>query len=151
MRPFMKKHFFVWLCLCAFSVLLLPMLLQPANASAQSSMPSSFPLKDLKFNQVLGVLNTFVSWLFTVFLIVAVIFIIFAAFKYLIYGSNPTEVKKATHMLVFAAVAIAVALLSVSARFIIEQLVTGTGGSGSEGAPFCSRPENQSAPECYGP
>lgn len=142
----MTKTIFTLLLLSALGVSLLPV-----TVSAQSPTPDKFPLKDLKFSQVLNVLNRFVSWLFTIFLVVAVIFIIFAAFKYLIYGSNPTEVKKATHMLIFAAVAIAVALLSVSARLIIEQLVTGGGDSGSEEALFCSRPENKSDPECYGP
>src|SRR3989344_879585 len=112
----MKKTIFTLLLLSALGVSLLPV-----TVSAQSPTPSSFPLKNLKFSQVLGVLNTLVSWLFTVFLIVAVIFIIFAAFKYLIYGSNPAEVKKATHMLIFAAVAIAVAMLSVSVQLIVKQ------------------------------
>lgn len=72
---------------------------------------------------VLTLLNNVVTWLFTIFLIIAVIFIIIAAFRYLFSGGDPAGVKKATQAVVFAAVAIAVALLSVSLRFIVEQLV----------------------------
>ncbi|HEY4523959.1 MAG TPA: pilin [Candidatus Paceibacterota bacterium] len=137
-----KSIFFVSLLPFVLSVSLLPL----EVSSAPSPTPSTFPLRDLKFNQVLTILNTLVSWLFTIFLIVAVIFIIFAAFRYLLSGGDPAAVKKATHMLIYAAIAIGVALLSVSVQFIVKQLVTGTGGSD-----FCNLPGNAGAPECRGP
>ena len=119
----------------------------PVNAA--TNLPDTFPGKDLTFNKVIDILNTFVTWIFTVFLIVAVIFVIIAAFHYLVSGSKPEGVKKATHMLVYAAIAIAVALLSVGLRSLVEQLVTGSGGNPQD--LFCNRPENRSDPQCYGP
>src|SRR3989338_2279378 len=115
-----KSIFFVSLLPFVLSVSLLPL----EVSSAPSPTPSTFPLRDLKLNQVLTILNTLVSWLFTIFLIVAVIFIIFAAFRYLLSGGDPAAVKKATQTVVFAAVAIAVALLSVSIEFLIRQLLS---------------------------
>ena len=90
---------------------------------AATTYPADFPGKDLKFSKVIDILNTFVTWIFTVFLIVAVIFIIVAAFRYLFSGGDPTKIKAATQAVIFAAVAIAVALLSISIRFVVQQIV----------------------------
>lgn len=125
--------------LVALGIFLLPV-------QAATTMPDTFPGKDLTFNKVIDILNLFVSWIFTVFMIVAVIFVIIAAFHFLVSGSNPAGVKKATHMLVYAAIAIAVALLSVGIRSIVSQLVTGSGGSS-----FCDLPGNAGDPDCRGP
>lgn len=121
------------LLLIAFSVLLSISFL-PAHVFAQSQPPTTFPLKNLKFSDVIVILNRFVTWIFTVFLIIAVLFVIFAAFQYLVHGSDPQGVKKATHMLVYAAIAIAVALLSVGTQTLVKQLVTGQSSSGGGGA-----------------
>jgi len=145
MKP--NPRLFGSLLLIAFGILLVASVL-PAHVIAQSP-PPSFPLKDLKFNQVLTILNTLVTWIFTIFLITAVIFVIIAAFHFLVSGTNPQGVKKATHMLVYAAIAIAVALLSVGTRSLVEQLVTGQG----QPPPGPSCGNNPLAPGCggYGP
>ena len=81
------------------------------------------PTIQFSFQTVVNLLNTVVTWIFTIFLIVSVIFIILAAFNYLTSGGDAEKVSKATRQVVFAAVAIAVALLSVAIRFVVEQLV----------------------------
>lgn len=111
---------FIIFCLL---LVILSVTIFPADILAQSKPFEKPPLKDLKFNEVIKILNKLVTWIFTIFLIVAVIIIIFAAFTFVVSGSNPTGVKKATHMLVYAAVAIAVALFSISIRYLVEQLV----------------------------
>ncbi|HEY4523958.1 MAG TPA: hypothetical protein VJK04_03760 [Candidatus Paceibacterota bacterium] len=95
---------------------------QPATGITRPQNPP--PIPGFGIDWVIGILNTVVKWTFTVFLIVAVIFIIIAAFRYLFSGGDPAAVKKATQTVVFAAVAIAVALLSVSIEFLIRQLLS---------------------------
>jgi len=74
-------------------------------------------------DDVLAILNTLVTWLFTILMIVAVIFIFYAAFLYLKAGGEPEDVKKANKQLIFSAVAIAVALIAVGVREVVEDLV----------------------------
>jgi len=78
---------------------------------------------------VLRVLNTVVSWLFAIFLVIAVIFVLIAAFKYLTSGGDASKVTEASRALVYAAVAIAVALLSTSIEFIVRNLLGNQGQS----------------------
>lgn len=98
----------------------------PLLASAQGSgvtQPVSPPSVNFNINSVIGLLNNIVTWVFTLFLIIAVIFILIAAFRYLFSGGEAGKVKEATRAVVYAAVAIAVALLSVSIRFIVGSLL----------------------------
>ena len=81
------------------------------------------PLKDLKFADVIIILNRAVTWFFTAFLIIAVIFVILAAFKYLTSGGDPEKVKAASRSFLFAAIAIGVALLSISIRYLVQNLL----------------------------
>ena len=81
------------------------------------------PAKDLKFEDVITILNRAVTWFFTTFMIVAVIFVVLAAFKYLTSGGDPEKVKGASRSFLFAAVAIGVALLSISIRFLVQNFL----------------------------
>lgn len=88
-----------------------------------SAATSTVPLKDLKFADVITILNRAVTWFFTTFLIVAVIFVVLAAFKYLTSSGDPEKVRAASHNLLFAAIAIGVALLSISIRFLVQNFL----------------------------
>lgn len=80
------------------------------------------------FSDVQRILITATSWLFTILIILAVIFILIAAFRYLTAAGDPEKVKKANHSLIYAAIAIAVALLSRAvAPLIANFLGTSTG------------------------
>lgn len=57
---------------------------------------------------------------YTAFFIFAIIFILVAAFKYLTAVGQPEKIKTAHTMLIWAIVAIAIALLSVAAAQIIQ-------------------------------
>lgn len=100
-------------------------LVLPVLVFAQTGItgPVGPPDADFGFQEVIGVMNTLVTWIFTIFIILAVIMVIVAAFFYLTSGGDGTKVKKATQMVVFAAVAIAVALLAISIRYIVENLL----------------------------
>lgn len=67
--------------------------------------------------------NKIGSWIFTVFLVVAVIFILLAAFEYLTAKGEAEDIKKAHKMLIYSAVAVAVALLAKGLVSVVGVLV----------------------------
>src|SRR4030042_5641565 len=67
---------------------------------------------------LLNVLGSVVEWVYIIFFIVAVLFIIFAAFNYLTGADTPDKIKSAHSQLIYAAIAIAVALLAISFHLI---------------------------------
>jgi len=73
--------------------------------------------------ELLNVIAGVVKWVYTIFFVVAVVFILFAAFNYLTAGGQPEKVKSAHTQLIWAAVAIAIALLSVGAVQIIKSFL----------------------------
>jgi phosphoglycerol transferase MdoB-like AlkP superfamily enzyme len=65
----------------------------------------------------------FVNIIFTLLLILAVVFILVAAYKYLTAGGDPDKVKSANQSLLFALVAVAVAVLARSFIAITRSLI----------------------------
>lgn len=90
-----------------------------------------------------GLINTVANWLFTILLILAVVFIVMAAYKYLFSSGDGEAVEAAHKMLLYAAVAVAVALLSRGFVYVIRNVVQGSnvaqpgasqqGGGGQQG------------------
>lgn len=77
----------------------------------------------------LGILNYVMRITYTVFFIIAVIFLLIAAFGYLTAGGDPAKVKKATNRLIYGIVAIAVALIATGIRALVQSFIsTGQGG-----------------------
>jgi amino acid transporter len=70
-----------------------------------------------------------VKWVYIIFFIIAVMFILFAAFNYLSGAGNPEKLKKAHDMIIYAAIAIAIALLAVGAVTIIKNFLLQEGGT----------------------
>ena len=80
---------------------------------------------------LIGLLCQVMNWVFIVFIIIAVIYIVLAGWKYLSAGGEADTIKEANHQLIYAVVAIAIAILARSAPFIIQSFL---GGSGTQ---FC--------------
>ena len=76
--------------------------------------------------QFLTVLATIVRWLYTIFFIVAIALILFAAFNYLFAQGDATKISTAHKQLIWAAVAIAVALISVGVVQIVNSFIRGS-------------------------
>jgi fumarate reductase subunit D len=74
-------------------------------------------------NDIFQIIERLLSWLFALFILAAIFFVLWAAFKYLTSGGDPSKVGEATNRLIFAAVAIAVALLAASVQFIVGDLI----------------------------
>lgn len=84
----------------------------PFTASAQDDAP---PLPEggiTKFSDIANVLDRASAWLFWILMFLAVIFILVAAYRYLTSAGDPEKVRNASKTFVFAAIAIAVALLA---------------------------------------
>lgn len=62
------------------------------------------------------------DWIFTVLLVLAVIFMLFAAYNYM--GGSEEGVAKAHKMLLFTAVAVAVAMLAIGLVNAVQIFVT---------------------------
>jgi len=67
------------------------------------------------------------NWMFYFLIILAIVFIIVAAFKYLFAAGDPEKVKSAGHSLIYACVAIAVAIIAKAVPSIVGTLL----GSGA--------------------
>jgi hypothetical protein len=67
------------------------------------------------------------AWMFYFLIVVAVIFVIVAAFKYLLAGGDPEKVKAAGATLLYAAVAIGVALLAKAIPLVIGSFLGASG------------------------
>ena len=113
-------------------------LVLPALALAQVAAPpagggvagtSNTPTTNItSMSGVLGLFCAVFGWFFYGLIILAVIFILVAAFRYLTAGGDPENIKKAGSVLMYAAVAIAVALLAKAIPMVIGSFL---GSSGS--------------------
>jgi len=100
--------------------------LLPTLALAQSSGisgPTVPPRVNISLAYTLGILNNATGWLFSIFLVLSVIFMIFTAFAYLTSGGEPEKVRSATRRLIFVLVALVVAYLSTSVPYLIQDLL----------------------------
>jgi hypothetical protein len=83
-----------------------------------------------KITSIQGVLNTVCvvfDWMFYFLVALAVIFIIVAAFKYLTAAGDPEKVKGAGSTLLYAAVAVGVALLARAVPLIVASFLGANG------------------------
>jgi len=113
-----------------FGVSILSLVL-PVMASAQNippptgiTNPGSVPQG--KITSIGGVLSTVCvvfDWAFYFLVALAVLFIVVAAFKYLMAGGNPENVKGAGNTLLYAAVAVGVALLARAVPLIVASFL----------------------------
>jgi membrane-associated phospholipid phosphatase len=78
---------------------------------------------------VLQTLCTVFSWAFYFLIVLAVIFVIVAAFKYLTAAGDPEKVKSAGATLLYAAVAIGVALLARAVPLVVGSFLGASGVS----------------------
>lgn len=90
---------------------------------AAEELAKNSPIKEP--GQIFTILARVLQYTYTAFFIVAVIFIIVAAFNFLTAKDNPEKIKSARSQITWAAVAIAIALLSVGAATIIGGFLSG--------------------------
>ncbi len=87
-------------------------------------------------NSVQGVLNEVCAVfdiLFYFLIALAVLFIVIAAYRYLTASGNPEKVKSATNTILYAAIAVAVALLAFAVPLVVANFLGANGNIGSCG------------------
>jgi len=120
MKNFVKKGIMLGAVLPAIA------LAQAGGIAGQSPVTGS----EVDINEIL---RTIVNFLTALLIILAVVFIIWAAFIYLTAGGDAEKVGNANKMLIYAAVAIAIALLAQGIVYIVAQLFTAGEVAPSEG------------------
>jgi hypothetical protein len=106
----------------------------PLLAAAQITGPASGGAPTVGITSLSAVgssLCAITGWLFYFLIIVAVIFIIFAAFKYLTAGGEPEKVKSASHMLLYAAIAIVVGIIAKAVPGLVGTTIGASGVASS--------------------
>src|ERR1700722_2160804 len=96
----------------------------PAPPTVQANVPQS------SITSVGGVLNLLCvvfAWMFYFLIVLAVIFVIWAAFKYLTAAGEPEKEKSAGQTLLYAAIAIGVALLARRVPLVIAAFIQTNG------------------------
>ena len=110
----------------ALVVGILSLSLLPALVLAQPPGITPLPTGELQeIGDVVEVVRVIADIIFTILMLVAVVFILFAAYYYLTAGGDPTKVTKAHNMLIYAAVAIAVALVAQGVEAIVRSVLEG--------------------------
>jgi hypothetical protein len=92
--------------------------------------PANVPQGNItSLNAVLQTLCTVFAYAFYFLIVIAVIFVIVAAFKYLTAAGDPEKVKSAGSTLLYAAIAIGVALLARAVPLIVGSFLGASGVS----------------------
>jgi len=97
--------------------------LLPLLVFAQVTGVTPIPTPVTNFTGLINIINRVADIIFTLLLVVAVIFILYAAFNYLTSGGDTGKVSTANNMLIYAAVAIAVATLAKGIPIVVRTVV----------------------------
>lgn len=116
MKPSLKKLALVGVAALA---------LAPMMGFAAEPLPTP---SGLTLDKVVGLVGTIANWAFAIFLAVAVIYILYAAYLYL--KGEEEGIEDAKKRLIAAAIAIAIALLAKGVEPLVKSLL-GTGGGGA--------------------
>ncbi len=109
----MKKYFYITLAL-AF----------PLLVSAEERQPTTSITTPEK---VIDLINKAGGWFYSALIALAVIFIIYAAFKFLTAGGDEKNIETAKQQLIYAIVALAVAMLATGIVKVLKQFLGVTG------------------------
>jgi len=98
-----------------------------AAAKLCEENPENCPIQTV--DQIFNILKTIVQYAYTIFFIVAVLFILIAAFNFLTAKGDSAKVQSARDQIKWAVVAIIIALISVGAAQIINNFISDPLGS----------------------
>ena len=90
----------------------------PGSAGAQGTGPIS------SVGQAVGLLQLIVNWVFYIFWMLVGVFILWAAFDYLMAGGDPKKTESAKNKLIYAVIAVVIALLSTGLKTILSGFLT---------------------------
>ena len=73
--------------------------------------------------ELINLINSAIGWVQVVLFTFAVLFLIFAAFSYLTSGGDPEKTKTAMNSVIYAIVAIAVAMISFGIKAVVQSIL----------------------------
>lgn len=104
------------------AIFALALLVVPMIAGAQGGIPiTPGPLPDE--TNLFAIIQRIINWAFALLLVLAVAFIIWAAFLYLTSGGNEEKTGAAKKYIIAAVIAIVIAALARVVVFIVRQLL----------------------------
>jgi len=111
-----------------FLIIIAVMIISASMASAVAPTlprPGDVPPKSniTEVSQIYEKLNDVLGWVYTIFFVIAAFFILFAAFTYLTAKGDPEKVKGARDQIIYAVIAIVVALLAFSIDKIVASFI----------------------------
>ncbi len=104
----------------AFPILVSAQGIAPAPISAPSNISNISNITSQS-----GIICVAINWIFWFLIVLTIIFVLVAAFKYLTAAGDPEKVRSASHTLLYAAVAIIVALIAKGLPLIVSSFVGG--------------------------
>jgi magnesium-transporting ATPase (P-type) len=109
----------------ALVLLFLTLILPSFALAAPTPAPISLNEKVLPDGptSVIALVDIVADWIFTALLVLAVIFLLLAAYNYM--GGSEEGVQKAHRMLIYTLVAVAVAFLAIGLVTAVQKLVAG--------------------------
>ena len=99
------------------------MAISPSLSLAQSGIqtPPEPAVKNVQ--DVIRIIETLINYLFTGLILLATVMTLYAAYLYLTAGGSEENINKAKSVIIFAAVGVAVALLSRAVVFIVKSIL----------------------------
>ncbi len=103
--------------LVAFGLLTMPLLTMAQGAAAG---PEAVPTVIQTIQDVNGLINRLISWMQFLLFALAAVFIVIAAFTYLLAGGDAEKTGKAKNQLIYSIIAIAIALLATGIVLVVK-------------------------------
>lgn len=107
-----------------FPVIIMLLVGLTSIVNGQTNIPGVSQVGPQTVSGVVDILRNVVRWIYIIFFIIAVMFILFAAFNYLTAGGEAEKITTAKNQLIYAIVAIVVALLAVGFEVIIRNFLS---------------------------
>ncbi len=82
-----------------------------------------------------NVFITIVQWVYTIFFIVAVLFILIAAYNFIVGGADEEKIKLAKKQIKYAVIAIVIALIASSLSLVVKNFLESSGSGGTTTTP----------------
>lgn len=106
------------------------------------AFPFAAPTIVTSGTELVDLVQALTNWFFVGFLLAAVVFVIIAAFQFLTGGGDPVSLGSAKKKLIWAVVAIIIAVLARTIPLVVENIITGTAPPAGLPAPILVSPAN---------
>jgi len=105
-----------------FPLLAFVLIASPLLASAQEVVdgPTEVPTVITSIQDVNALINKLISWMQFLLFALAALFIVMAAFTYLLAGGDPEKTGKAKNQVIYSIIAIAIALLATGIVLVVR-------------------------------